>query len=133
MHPYLAQQKLLRFCHENQINVTAFSPLGAASYYQIGMATPDESVLDQPVVQQAAKHHAKTAAQVVLRWGVQRGTAVVPKTSRPERLSENLAVFDFELTADEMNAISALDRNRRFNDPGVFCEKAFNTFFPIYE
>ena len=98
MHPYLAQQKLLRFCHENQINVTAFSPLGAASYYQIGMATPDESVLDQPVVRHAAERHGRTPAQVVLRWGVQRGTAVIPKTSRPERLKENLAVFDFELT-----------------------------------
>jgi D-xylose reductase len=69
----------------------------------------------------------------VLRWGVQRGTAVIPKTSRRERLPENLAVFDFELSSDEMCAISSLDRNRRFNDPGVFCEKAFNTFFPIFE
>jgi D-xylose reductase len=133
MHPYLTQEKLVRFCRENQINVTAFSPLGAASYYQIGMATPEESVLDQPVVRQTAEHHGKTPAQVVLRWGVQRGTAVIPKTSRPERLKENLSIFDFELTNEEMNAISALDRNRRFNDPGVFCEKAFNTFFPIYE
>jgi D-xylose reductase len=133
MHPYLAQEKLLRFCHESQINVTAFSPLGAASYYQIGMATPEESVLDQPVVRQAAAHHGRSSAQVVLRWGIQRGTAVIPKTSRPERLKENLAVFDFELSAEEMSAIGGLDRNRRFNDPGVFCEKAFNTFFPIYE
>ena len=89
--------------------------------------------MNQPVVREAAARHGKTPAQVVLRWGVQRGTAVIPKTSRPERLRENLAIFDFELTADEMNAISALNRNRRFNDPGVFCEKAFNTFFPIYE
>jgi D-xylose reductase len=58
---------------------------------------------------------------------------VIPKTSRPSRLRENLAIFDFELTADEMRSISALDRNQRFNDPGVFCETAFHTFFPIYE
>jgi D-xylose reductase len=64
---------------------------------------------------------------------VQRGTAVIPKTSRPERLKENLAIFDFELAPSEMAAIDALDRGRRFNDPGVFCEAAFNTFFPIYE
>jgi D-xylose reductase len=70
---------------------------------------------------------------VVLRWGVQRGTSVVPKSSRRERLRENLAIFDFELSTTEMNSISALNRNRRFNDPGVFCEAAFNTFFPIYE
>ena len=70
---------------------------------------------------------------MVLRWGVQRGTAIVPKTTRPDRLAENLALFDFELTADEMATITALNRNRRFNDPGVFCEAAFNTFCPIYE
>jgi D-xylose reductase len=133
MHPYLAQEKLVRFCHEEGVAVTAFSPLGAASYFQLGMATEDESVLNQPVVRAAAERHGKSPAQVVLRWGVQRGTAVIPKTSRTERLPENLAIFDFELTAEEMSAISALDRNRRFNDPGVFCEKAFNTFFPIYE
>jgi D-xylose reductase len=85
------------------------------------------------VVREAATRHGKSPAQVVLRWGVQRGTAVIPKTSRPERLRENFAIFDFALTAGEMDAISALNRNRRFNDPGVFCEKAFNTFFPIYE
>jgi D-xylose reductase len=133
LHPFLAQEKLLRFCREQEIVVTGFSPLGAASYFSLGMAAADESVLDQPVVRDAAARHGKTPAQVVLRWAVQRGTAVVPKTTRPERLRENLALFDFELSAAEMKAITGLDRNRRFNDPGVFCEKAFNTFFPIYE
>jgi D-xylose reductase len=133
MHPYLAQEKLVRFCKEEKIAVTAFSPLGAASYFQLGMATAEESVLNQPVVRAAAERHKKSPAQIVLRWGVQRGTSVIPKTSRPERLRENIAIFDFELASDEMKAIMGLDRNRRFNDPGVFCEQAFNTFFPIYE
>jgi len=75
----------------------------------------------------------KTAAQVVLRWGVQRNTAIIPKTTNPQRLVENLDLFDFELSETDMTAISALNVNRRFNDPGVFCEAAFNTFFPIYE
>lgn len=133
LHPYLTQEKLLRFCSEEGIAVTGFSPLGAVSYVPIGMAEQNESVLDKPVVHSAAERHRKTPAQVVLRWGVQRGTAIVPKTSRPERLRENLAIFDFDLSTREMAAISALNRNRRFNDPGDFCEKAFNTFFPIYE
>jgi D-xylose reductase len=133
LHPYLAQTKLLRFCRELDIAVTAFSPLGAASYFSLGMADPEESVLEQPVVRDTAARHNKSPAQIVLRWGVQRGTAVIPKTTRPERLYENLAIFDFSLSPDEMAAITRLDRNRRFNDPGVFCEKAFNTFFPIYE
>jgi D-xylose reductase len=133
LHPYLTQDKLVRFCHEAGIAVTGFSPLGALSYLSLGMAKPEESVLEQAAVRAAARRHSKTPAQVVLRWGVQRGTAVVPKTGRPERLAENLALFDFELSADEMAAISALNRNRRFNDPGVFCEAAFHTFCPIYE
>jgi D-xylose reductase len=133
LHPYLTQEKLLRFCRESGIAVTAFSPLGAGSYVPLGMATAGESVLGEPVVMAAAARHGKTPAQVVLRWGVQRGTAVVPKTARPDRLAENLALFDFELSADEMAAIGGLNRDRRFNDPGVFCEEAFNTFCPIYE
>ena len=133
LHPYLAQEKLLRFCREQGIAVTGFSPLGAPSYVPLGMATPSDSVLDRPVVVEAARRHSRTPAQIVLRWGVQRGTAIIPKTSRPERLAENLALFDFELTGDEMQAITALDCGRRFNDPGVFGEAAFNTFMPIYE
>lgn len=132
-HPYLTQEKLIRFCREQGIAVTAFSPLGAQSYFSLNMAQADESVLNHEVVRTIAARHERTPAQIVLRWGVQRGTAVVPKTTRIERLRENLALFDFELTAEEMQAISALNRNRRFNDPGEFCEAAFHTFFPIYE
>jgi D-xylose reductase len=123
----------VRFCREQGIAVTAFSPLGAASYYSIGMAGEGDSALEQPVVEQIAARHGKSPAQVLLRWGVQRGTAVIPKSTRVERLRENLDIFDFELAANEMAAISGLNRNRRFNDPGVFCEAVFNTFFPIYE
>jgi D-xylose reductase len=133
LHPYLTQEKLLRFCREERIAVTAFSPLGAPSYVELGMSDKTESAMDEPVVQNAAARHGKTPAQVLLRWGVQRGTSVVPKTTRIERLRENLDIFNFELTSDEMSAISALNRSRRFNDPGVFAEKAFNTFLPIYE
>ena len=74
-----------------------------------------------------------TPAQVVLRWGIQRGTAIIPKTSRAERLSENIALSDFSLTDSDMEAISALNQNRRFNDPGVFCQSAFGTFHSIYD
>jgi D-xylose reductase len=133
MHPLLAQEKLLRFCREAGIAVTAFSPLGAPSYVPLGMATAADSLLVHPVVTRIAVAAGRTPAQVLLRWGVQRGTAVIPKTSRPERLAENLAVSDFTLSAADMAAISGLDAGRRFNDPGVFCEQAFNTFFPIYE
>lgn len=133
LHPYLVQPKLIRFCQEAGIAVTGFSPLGAQSYFALNMAEQSESVLANPVILNIASRHYRSPAQVALRWGLQRGTAVIPKTSSPERLRENLALFDFALTAEEMDAISGLDRHRRFNDPGVFCEEAFHTFFPIYE
>jgi len=132
-HPYLTQEKLLRLCQENDIAVTAFSPLGALSYLELDMADKQESVLEQQAVLDAAKRLGKTPAQVVLRWGVQRGTSIIPKTTKVARMQENIALFDFELNDHEMQAISALNSNRRFNDPGVFCEAAFNTFFPIYD
>lgn len=133
MHPYNSQQKLLRYCKENDIAVTAFSNLGAASYFELGMAKENEAIIDNAGVKEIAGKHGKTAAQVTLRWAVQRGTAIIPKTTRQERLAENSDLFGFELTADEMKTIDALDIGRRFNDPGHFCEVAFNTFFPIYE
>jgi D-xylose reductase len=133
LHPYLTQEKLLRYCSEERIAVTAFSPLGAPSYVALGMANIAEVALEEPIVQEAATRHGKSPAQVLLRWGIQRGTSVVPKTSRRERLRENLDIFDFALSEGEMSAISGLNRNRRFNDPGVFAETAFNKFLPIYE
>ncbi len=132
-HPYLTQEKLIRFCAEEDIAVTAFSPLGALSYLELDMAQANESVLVQPAVVAIAERLGRTPAQVVLRWGVQRGNAIIPKTSKPERLIENAALFDFELSGEDMAAINGLNKNQRFNDPGVFTELAFNTFYPIYE
>lgn len=132
-HPYLVQSKLVRYCQQQSIAVTAFSPLGAGSYITLGMATNEQSVLNEPRIVGLAKKHGKTPAQIVLRWAVQRGTAVIPKTSRPERLKENIDIYNFELSDEEMKQVASLDRHQRFNDPGVFCEQAFNTFFPIYE
>ncbi|MBD3674931.1 MAG: aldo/keto reductase [Planctomycetaceae bacterium] len=133
LHPHLTQQKLLRFCREEGIAVTGFSPFGASSYVPIGMAEASESLLKDPTIQAIAEEIDRSPAQVLLRWGVQRGTAVIPKTSKVERLAENLSLFDFELSDSQMKSIDDLNRDRRYNDPGDFCEAAFNTFFPIYE
>ncbi|MEL6868352.1 MAG: aldo/keto reductase [Pseudomonadota bacterium] len=132
-HPFLTQERLLRTANDYQIAVTAFSPLGALSYVSLGMANADDTVLTAAPVVAAAQRLNRTSAQVVLRWGIQRGTSIIPKTSRPERLRENLAIFDFALSDAEMQAISDLNQNRRFNDPGDFCEQAFNRFHAIYD
>jgi len=132
-HPYLTQEPLIRIAKDYGLAVTAFSPLGALSYVALDMATNNDSVLNEPVIVAVAERVQRTPAQVVLRWGIQRGTAIIPKSSKHERLIENLALFDFELNDQEMTGISSLNSNRRFNDPGVFCEPAFNMFYPIYD
>jgi D-xylose reductase len=132
-HPYLVQSKLLRYCQSESIHMTAFSPLGAPSYVSIGMATEADSVLTEPTVLEIAREIGCTPAQAVLAWGIQRGTSVIPKTTRPTRLQENLDSQRFLLSNERMQSIQALDRARRFNDPGVFCEQAFGGFYPIYE
>uniref|UniRef100_A0A7S1QFZ7 NADP-dependent oxidoreductase domain-containing protein n=1 Tax=Neobodo designis TaxID=312471 RepID=A0A7S1QFZ7_NEODS len=133
MHPQLTQQRLLRMARESGIQVMAFSNLGASSYVELGMAQPAESLLTHEAVAAVAKRVGRTPAQVLLRWGVQRGTVVIPKTSKPERLGENLSLFDFALGDEDMAALDGLNANRRYNDPGHFCEAAFNTFCPIYD
>jgi len=132
-HPHLTQQALLRTARSYNMAVTAFSPLGSLSYVALDMASANDTVLTDSAVMAAAQRTGATAAQVVLRWGIQRGTAVIPKTSNPQRLIENLTLSEFSLNDDEMDAISALNQNRRFNDPALFCEAAFNTFHSIYD
>ncbi len=133
MHPYLTQQRLLRYCLEEKIAVTAFSPFGASSYVPLNMAGEHESVLCDPVVTAAASSRGRSPGQILLRWAVQRGTVTIPKTQTLAHLQENLAIFDFELSPEEMAKIDGLDRSRRFNDPAEFGEKAFNTFYPIFD
>ena len=133
LHPYLVQSKLVRFCKEKKVAVTAYSSFGAGSYVPLNMATVEESSLEDPVIKEIAAAHGKSAAQVTLKWALQRGTQIIPKTTSVERLVENLDVISWELTAEEMTKIDSLDKNRRFNDPGVFCQNAFATFYPIYD
>ena len=73
-----------------------------------------------------------TVGQVALRWAVQRGTVAIPKTQTTGHLKENIEIYDFELSEDEMGVVNGLNRNRRFNDPAEFGEAAFNTFYPIF-
>lgn len=98
MHPYLTQKNLLRYALESGLQVMSFSCLASASYVEMEWTTVEEGVIVQPIVQEIAAKHSKTPAQVVLRWGVQRGTSVIPKSSKVERLQENINILDFELS-----------------------------------
>ncbi len=103
LHPALQQRETRAHARKHGIAVEAWAPLGQWRYDLAGEAP----------IAAAAEAHAKTAAQVVIRWHLQNGIIIFPKTVNPERMKENLNVFDFELTAEEMLAIDGLDRGQR--------------------
>ena len=117
LHPYLQQWELKKVCDEYNIYLTAWYPLG-------GQPENEEDKKNKPlcdkVIEEIAKAHNKTPAQIVIRWAIQRNTICIPKSVHEERIKENFEVFDFELTEEEMNKIRALDRHHRFGRPNFF-------------
>jgi diketogulonate reductase-like aldo/keto reductase len=108
LHPLLAQKELREFCAKHGIQVEAWSPLM-------------QGRLNIPVLADIAKKHGKSPAQVVLRWDLQSGIVTIPKSVHEARIIANADVFDFELSADEMAAIDALDKGQRLGpDPDNF-------------
>lgn len=109
IHPYFTQEEVRAFDREHGIATEAWSPIAQGQ------------VLDDPTIVGVADRLRRTPAQVTLRWHIQRGDIVFPKTVTPGRMAENLALFDFELTADDMAAITGLHRNgRRGPNPDEF-------------
>src|SRR4051794_32687228 len=109
-HPYFSQADVQAFGEQHGILAQAWSPIGGITFYR---DSGHSSALQDPVIGQIARAHGKSPAQVMLRWGVEHGRSVIPKSTKPERIAENIDVFDFELAADEMAAIDALDTGRR--------------------
>ncbi|GKY91764.1 hypothetical protein MPSEU_000148100 [Mayamaea pseudoterrestris] len=133
LHPHNSQEKLVRFARDAGMHVTAFSVFGASSYIELDMATQTDLLMQDKTICEIAQKKSKSPAQVLLRWAIQRNTNPLCKTSTTERMAENRNVFDFYLTGEEMRRINALNKNRRYNDPGAFCEPGMGTFCPIYE
>jgi diketogulonate reductase-like aldo/keto reductase len=109
-HPYFPQREVEDFDAEHGILTQAWSPIGGITFYRDGS---HGSTLEDPVIADIATAHGKTPAQVMLRWGLQHGRSVIPKSTKPSRIAENINVFDFELSADEMAAVDGLDTGRR--------------------
>ena len=109
VHPYFQQKELQRLHAERGILTQAWSPMGGITSYYGG----ERSTFDDPVVQRIAREHGKSAAQVMLRWHLQEGRSVIPKSIRAARIAENFDVFDFELSAQQLAAIDALDTGVR--------------------
>ncbi|TMW87095.1 hypothetical protein EJD97_020419 [Solanum chilense] len=117
-HPYFQRESLVKFCQKHGICVTAHTPLGGAAANTEWFGSV--SCLEDPALKGLAEKYKKTVAQVILRWGIQRNTVVIPKSSKLERLQENFNVLDFELTKEDMDLIKSLDRNYRTNQPAKF-------------
>lgn len=102
-HPYLSQNALIQLCKDEGMVYEAYSPLG-------GQGGP---VLEDPVIQGIAAAKGKTAAQIVLRWHLQRDTVILPKSNHQDRIVSNSQIFDFELTAEEMAMVDSCNRDQR--------------------
>ncbi|MDR2551198.1 MAG: aldo/keto reductase [Desulfobulbus sp.] len=120
LHPYLQQGATLDFCKQNNILVTAFSPLGSGDRPAAMKKAGEPTLLDNPVILQVAARHGITPAQVLLAWGLARQTVVIPKSVDPERLRQNLAAAEARLDDRDMAAIAALERGYRFVDGSFF-------------
>ncbi len=110
LHPHLQQRAAREFHAEQRIATEAWSPLGQG-----------KGLLEVPAIVAIAQKHGRTPAQVVLRWHVQLGNIVIPKSVTPSRIKENIEVFDFSLDDEDLAAISALNEDRRLGpDPATF-------------
>lgn len=112
-HPFLAQTALLAWCMKHGILITAYSPLGSPARPARTVEEGDPAPLHDATILRIAAKHGKSAAQVLIRWQMQRGVIVIPKSATPARIQENLAVGDFALDDEDMAAIVALDRGHR--------------------
>ncbi|KAJ7410521.1 3-oxo-5-beta-steroid 4-dehydrogenase [Willisornis vidua] len=112
-HPYFTQPKLLEFCRQHDIVIVGYSPLGTSRDESwVNVSSPP--LLKDPLLNAIGKKYNKTAAQVALRFNIQRGVVVIPKSFNPQRIRENFQIFDFSLTEKEMKEIEALNKNVRY-------------------
>ncbi|GAA3276350.1 aldo/keto reductase [Dactylosporangium vinaceum] len=110
VHPYFQQRDVQAFGAGHGILTQAWAPIGGITFYR---DSGHRSTLEDPVIAEIAKAHGKTPAQVMLRWHLQQGRSAIPKSVRPQRITENIDVFDFDLTGEQLAAIDGLDTGKR--------------------
>lgn len=120
LHPHCRQNELVAACKEMNVVLTGYSPLGSPDS-AVMFNRESVNVLNNPLVLRIAEETGRTAGQVLIRWGVQRGTTVVPKSVTPSRIEQNLDVFSFALTDDQMQALSSIDNQKRACDGSFWC------------
>jgi 2,5-diketo-D-gluconate reductase A len=127
VHPYFQQAELQALHARHGTRTQAWSPIGGITFYRGG----SQSTLADPVIGAIAAAHGRTPAQVMLRWHLQSGRDVIPKSVNPARIAENLAVFDFDLSAADLAAIDALETGVRGGpDPEIITLEAFGRDIP---
>lgn len=112
VHPYFAQPQVQEANAKHGILTQAWSPIGGITFYP-GWGDGRHSVMADPTIVEIAERHSKTPAQIMLRWGIQQGRSVIPKSVHPARITENFDVFDFELSGDELAHLDAADTRVR--------------------
>lgn len=126
LHPYFTQQDVRDADAAHGIVTQSWSPLGGVYRYAPQRPEDVKNCLEEPTVVDLAAKYTKTPAQVVLRWHIEHGLSAIPKSVRPERIAENIAIFDFALTPEEVAAIDALDTGVRGGpDPEIVDTKRF--------
>ncbi|MEV4423365.1 aldo/keto reductase [Patulibacter sp. NPDC049589] len=110
IHPYFQQNAAADFGAERGILPQAWSPIGGITFYR---DSGHVNALEDPTIGAVAEKHGKSPAQVMLRWGLQHGRSVIPKSTKPHRIAENLDVFDFELSAEDLAALDGLETGKR--------------------
>jgi diketogulonate reductase-like aldo/keto reductase len=127
LHPYFQQKELVALHKEHGITTQAWSPIGGITSYRDSA----KRSFDEPVILAIGEKYGKSAAQVMLRWHIQNGVQVIPKSTKAERIAENFDVFDFQLTSDEIAQIDALDTGVRGGpEPEVITLEAFGRDIP---
>jgi len=120
LHPFLQQNKMLEFCNKENIVATAYSPLGSNDRPAKFKAPDEPSLLENPTIVEIAKTHGYSPAQVLIRWAIQRGTSVIPKSVNPERIKQNLEAATLKLSEEAMQKIAALDKHSRYITGGLW-------------
>ena len=114
LHPYLQQPKMLEYCQRERIALTGYAPLGSANRPEHLRVADEPLLLQDQTILRIAEEVSATPAQVILQWGIARGTAVIPKSVSPERLKENLEAVDLSLSPMAIEAINQMNRQRRY-------------------
>lgn len=131
LHPYFQQPAVQKADADAGILTQAWSPIGGITFYPGPWGDERRSVMQDEVIAGIASAHGKSPAQVMLRWGIQEGRSVIPKSINPARIAENFAVFDFELGGDELAAIDALETGERGGpDPDAIRDDFFDRVIP---